>query len=130
MEAPALLDRLDNDPWECPFWQAPIHYSNVQLLDPVNSCPVRCQWRYLEDGTKVRVTTGQKASGSIVPRPDILTKRKTPILSTGRLPELKQLKFRTNATLDLLLATIKYHQVKQGSSRVSCNHTHECVSFA
>ena len=34
--------------------QSPIHYSNVMLADPVTGKPVRTQWRFLEDGTKVR----------------------------------------------------------------------------
>ncbi|GMH43707.1 hypothetical protein BSKO_11629 [Bryopsis sp. KO-2023] len=62
--------------------ESPIHYSNVQLIDPVNQSPVRCQWRYLEDGTKVRISVGRKASGSVIPRPDILLKRQTPISSS------------------------------------------------
>lgn len=33
--------------------QAPIHYSNVALIDPVTKGAVRVQWRFLEDGTKV-----------------------------------------------------------------------------
>ena len=34
--------------------------------------------RYLEDGTKVRVSRGIGASGSIIPRPEILKIRTTP----------------------------------------------------
>lgn len=41
--------------------------------------PVKVTWRYLEDGTKVRVTRGKLASGSIIQRPDILTQRRKPI---------------------------------------------------
>lgn len=39
---------------------------------------MRVSWRFLEDGSKVRVTVGKKASGSVVPRPEILTQRRTP----------------------------------------------------
>ena len=33
--------------------QAPLHYSNVQLLDPQTKKPVRIGYRFLDDGTKV-----------------------------------------------------------------------------
>ncbi len=33
--------------------QSPLHYSNVMLADPVTGKPVRVEWRFLEDGTKV-----------------------------------------------------------------------------
>jgi len=33
--------------------QVPLQYSNVALIDPVTSAPVRSTWRYLSDGTKV-----------------------------------------------------------------------------
>ena len=58
--------------------ESPIHYSNVNLVDPVTGSPVRVSVRYLEDGTKVRVTRGRLASQSIIPRPDILTTRRKP----------------------------------------------------
>jgi hypothetical protein len=35
-------------------------------------------WRFLEDGSKVRVTKGGKASGSVVPRPALLAQRRAP----------------------------------------------------
>jgi large subunit ribosomal protein L24 len=50
-----------------------IHYSNVNLIDPVMNVPTRVTRRYLEDGTKVRVA---KKSGAIIPRPEILNVRK------------------------------------------------------
>ncbi|KAI3855124.1 hypothetical protein MKX03_018518 [Papaver bracteatum] len=51
--------------------EAPLHVSNVQVVDPVGV-------KYLEDGTKVRVSRGIGASGSIIPRPEILKIRTTP----------------------------------------------------
>lgn len=39
---------------------------------------MRVSWRFLEDGSKVRVTVGKKASGSVVPRPAVLSQRRTP----------------------------------------------------
>ncbi len=52
-----------------------IHYSNVNLVDPVTGQPTRVIRKYLEDGTKVRVS---KKSGAIIPRPEILKERKRP----------------------------------------------------
>jgi len=50
-----------------------MHYSNVNLVDPVTGLPTRVIRKYLEDGTKVRVS---KKSGAIIPKPDILKERK------------------------------------------------------
>ncbi|KAI4304161.1 hypothetical protein MLD38_039711 [Melastoma candidum] len=58
--------------------EAPLHVSNVQVVDPVTGNPCKIGIRYLEDGTKVRVSRGQGASGSIIPRPEILKIRTTP----------------------------------------------------
>ena len=56
----------------------PIPYSNVNLVDPETGLPTRVNRKFLEDGTKVRIA---KRSGAIIPRPDILTIRRTPISS-------------------------------------------------
>lgn len=58
--------------------ESPLHYSNVSLIDPVTKSPVRITWRYLEDGSKVRVTRGTLASGSVIPRPEVLKQRRKP----------------------------------------------------
>ena len=58
--------------------ESPIHYSNVNLVDPVTGSPTRIAMRYLEDGSKVRVTRGRLASGSVVPKPDVATQRRRP----------------------------------------------------
>ncbi|XP_038693645.1 50S ribosomal protein L24-like isoform X1 [Tripterygium wilfordii] len=64
--------------------EAPIHVSNIQVVDPVTGWsfslqkPCKVGTRYLEDGTKVRVSRGIGASGSIIPRPEILKIRTTP----------------------------------------------------
>jgi large subunit ribosomal protein L24 len=52
-----------------------LHYSNVNLVDPVTGHPTRVFRKFLEDGTKVRVA---KKSGAIIPRPEILSARKRP----------------------------------------------------
>eukprot|EP00249_Psilotum_nudum_P011990 c23512_g1_i2 orf=128-637(+) len=58
--------------------ESPLHVSNVQLTDPVTGSPVKVGFKFLEDGTKVRVTRGQAVSGSIIPRPEILKERRKP----------------------------------------------------
>ncbi|GKU86555.1 hypothetical protein SLEP1_g1067 [Rubroshorea leprosula] len=58
--------------------EAPLHASNVQVLDPVTGKPCKVGIKYLEDGTKVRVSRGIGASGAIIPRPEILKIRTTP----------------------------------------------------
>ncbi|OIT31505.1 PREDICTED: uncharacterized protein LOC109208592 [Nicotiana attenuata] len=57
--------------------EAPLHVSNVQVVDPVTGKPTKVGIRYLEDGSKVRVSRGIGASGSIIPRPEILKIRTT-----------------------------------------------------
>lgn len=37
--------------------EAPMHYSNVMLVDPVTNKPVRTRFAYLEDGSKVSVAS-------------------------------------------------------------------------
>jgi large subunit ribosomal protein L24 len=50
-----------------------LKYSAVNLVCPVSGRPTRISKKFLEDGTKVRVA---KVSGAIIPRPEILTRRK------------------------------------------------------
>ena len=52
-----------------------MHYSNVNLVDPVTGLPTRVSRKILEDGTKVRIA---KKSGAIIPRPEILLQRRRP----------------------------------------------------
>jgi len=52
-----------------------MHYSNVNLVDPVTGLPTRVTRKLLEDGTKVRIA---KKSGAIIPRPEILSQRRRP----------------------------------------------------
>mmetsp|Transcript_32478 Transcript_32478/g.53703 ORF Transcript_32478/g.53703 Transcript_32478/m.53703 type:complete len:184 (-) Transcript_32478:1146-1697(-) len=46
-----------------------IHYSNVNLVDPLTGKPTRVFRKYLEDGSKVRVS---KVSGAIIPKSEML----------------------------------------------------------
>ena len=56
-----------------------MHYSNVNLVDPVTGLPTRVSRTLLEDGTKVRIA---KKSGAIIPRPEILLQRRRPLSMT------------------------------------------------
>lgn len=47
--------------------EAPIHVSNVSLIDPETGTPTRIKYGFMEDGTKVRIA---KKSGALVPKPD------------------------------------------------------------
>ncbi|XP_062101079.1 uncharacterized protein LOC133806993 [Humulus lupulus] len=58
--------------------EAPLHVSNVQVIDLVTGKPCKVGIKYLEDGTKVRGSRGLGASGSIIPLPEILKIRTTP----------------------------------------------------
>ncbi|GLE02182.1 hypothetical protein PINS_up011020 [Pythium insidiosum] len=53
----------------------PIHYSNVNLVDPSIGKPTRVAIRFTDDGDKVRVS---KKTGTIIPKPEILKERHTP----------------------------------------------------
>lgn len=55
-----------------------IHYSKVNLVCPATGKPTRFFKKYLEDGTKVRVS---KKSGAIIPKPEVLVMRRKPITS-------------------------------------------------
>ncbi|CAL5353779.1 unnamed protein product [Camellia sinensis] len=63
--------------------EAPLHVSNVQVLDPVTGRPCKVGIRYLEDGAKARVSRGIGTSGSIIPRPEILKIKTTPRPTVG-----------------------------------------------
>lgn len=67
--------------------EAPIHVSNVQVLDPVTGAPCKIGYKYLEDGSKVRISRGQGASGSIIPRPEILKVRDKPRINVVGLKD-------------------------------------------
>jgi len=55
--------------------EAPMHYSNVMLVDPVNGQPTRIKMGFLEDGTRVRIS---KKSGAIIPKPDMAPNKEKP----------------------------------------------------
>ncbi|QVK18057.1 50S ribosomal protein L24 [Mycoplasmatota bacterium] len=55
-------------------FEAPIHASNVQVLDPVTKKPVRIGHKFVENKAgklvKVRYTVGKNASGEILDNPN------------------------------------------------------------
>mmetsp|Transcript_11129 Transcript_11129/g.26747 ORF Transcript_11129/g.26747 Transcript_11129/m.26747 type:complete len:176 (-) Transcript_11129:94-621(-) len=55
-----------------------LHYSNVQLVDPIKGVPTRIYKTLLPSGEKVRIS---KKSGAIIPKPDLLNMRRKPISS-------------------------------------------------
>ena len=46
--------------------EAPVHVSNVSLIDPSTNEPTRIRYGFLENGQKVRVA---KKSGQVIPKP-------------------------------------------------------------
>eukprot|EP00850_Spirogloea_muscicola_P002351 SM000009S23480 [mRNA] locus=s9:189656:191424:+ [translate_table: standard] len=73
------VKRTEGSPGGIITMEAPLRVSNVSLLDPVTGSPCRVSFRWLEDGTKVRVARGPASSGAIVPRPAVLLERRMPL---------------------------------------------------
>eukprot|EP00238_Polyblepharides_amylifera_P003675 CAMPEP_0196580872 /NCGR_PEP_ID=MMETSP1081-20130531/31148_1 /TAXON_ID=36882 /ORGANISM="Pyramimonas amylifera, Strain CCMP720" /LENGTH=198 /DNA_ID=CAMNT_0041900889 /DNA_START=219 /DNA_END=815 /DNA_ORIENTATION=- len=76
------IKRQENQPGAIITKEAPLHVSNVQILDPVTKAPVKISWKFLEDGTKVRVSRGKLASQSILPKSPLLFERRKPLPTT------------------------------------------------
>ena len=55
--------------------EGPIYVSKVAVVCPETDLPTRVGYAFLEDGTKVRIS---KRSGAVIPRPEVLTKRRKP----------------------------------------------------
>lgn len=72
------VKRTENQPGGIVTIEAPIHVSNLSLLDPVTGAPCRAVFRWLEDGTKVRIAKGASSTENVIPRPEILKERKYP----------------------------------------------------
>lgn len=53
--------------------ESPVHYSNVNLVDPTTGKPTRVAIKFTEAGGKVRVS---KRSGAIIPWPELLKSRR------------------------------------------------------
>ena len=48
------------------------------LIDPQSGGAVRTVTRELENGERVRISKGKHATGSVIPRPEVLKQRRTP----------------------------------------------------
>lgn len=55
--------------------EQPIHYSNVNLVDPATGKPTRIAIKYTAEGEKVRLA---KRSGTLIPKPEDMKKRRAP----------------------------------------------------
>ncbi|GAX74497.1 hypothetical protein CEUSTIGMA_g1946.t1 [Chlamydomonas eustigma] len=66
-----IMTGLKEDDFFVVSMEAPIPYYDVSILDPVTKAPVVTAFRYLPDGTKVRVGLGKGASGDIIPIPSL-----------------------------------------------------------
>lgn len=53
--------------------ESPIYVSRVAVVCPETQRPSKVGYRFLEDGTKVRIA---RVSGAIIPRPEVLSKRR------------------------------------------------------
>lgn len=68
-----VLPALGDFPGGRMLSEAPLHISNVALVDPTDSLPCRVRYKYTEEGERVRVS---RRSGMILPKPPELTERK------------------------------------------------------
>lgn len=69
------VKRKDNNPGGIITIESPLHYSNVSLVDSQTNKPVRITYKWLEDGTKVRVSVGKNATSTVIPKPESLKER-------------------------------------------------------
>ena len=67
MRRRVIKPQMDGSPGRIVTRPCSIHYSNVMLVDPTIDKPTKVARRYLEDGTKVRIS---KKSGHIIPKPE------------------------------------------------------------
>lgn len=93
------------------FAPSPVDYSRVALIDPSDSKPCKIQWKFQEDGTRVRVS---KRTGTIIPKPKHEFKLKELHKSAGAKdtdPEVVTLATFDPDTLNPLLgASLKYRE--------------------
>jgi hypothetical protein len=93
------------------FAPSSVHYSRVALIDPSDNKPCKVQWKFTEDGTRVRVS---KRTGTVIPKPKHEFKLKELHQSQGAKdtdPEVVTAATFDPATLNpLLQASIKYRE--------------------
>ena len=71
---------MDGTPGKKILRPCTVHYSNVMLTDPSTGLPTKTAVRFMEDGSKVRVS---KKTGHIIAKPDPLADRKTRSVVVG-----------------------------------------------
>lgn len=89
---------------------SPIHYSKVALIDPSDSKPCKIQWKFEENGNRVRVS---KRTGTIIPKPKHEFKLKELHKSAGAKdtdPDTVQQVTFDPATLNPLLKAARLHR--------------------
>lgn len=69
----------------CNFHRHKFHVLFINLYIFSIRKPCKIGFRFMEDGTKVRIARGQEASGAIIPRPEILKMRRKPRPTEGTL---------------------------------------------
>ncbi|CAM9500327.1 unnamed protein product, partial [Ectocarpus fasciculatus] len=62
-----VRSQADGAPSKIQVKPCTVHYSNAALIDPSDGQPTKIARRFLEDGTKVRVS---KRTGHIIPKPE------------------------------------------------------------
>ena len=71
---------MDGTPGKMMIRPCSLPYSNVALIDPTTGEPTKVARRFLEDGTKVRVS---KKTGHVIPKPDPLLNRPPRVVLMG-----------------------------------------------
>lgn len=76
----AIKPGIDGTPGRMITRPCTVHYSNVMLVDPSTGEPTKVSRRFLEDGTKVRVS---KKTGHVIENPDPLGDRQPRNIISG-----------------------------------------------
>lgn len=98
------------------FAPSPVHYSRVALIDPSDSKPCKIQWKFTEDGSRVRVS---KRTGTVIPKPKHEFKLKELHKSAGAKDTdaevVSQATFDPDTLNPLLKASTMYREWSLGS---------------
>merc|ERR1711991_433956 len=85
-----------------------LHYSTVQLVDPNDGKPCRTTYRFLEDGSKVRISV---RTGAVIPKPEEL--KQTTKYEAGGHPRDTSQEEAIRETLDLTTLLYKGNLIKR-----------------
>ncbi len=95
MRKRAIKPKMDGTPGKMVVKPCSLPYSSVMLVDPTTGEPTKISRRFLEDGTKVRVS---KKSGQVIPKPDPLATRPPRAIIPGPLDTLAEDAFEVTFT--------------------------------